>query len=360
MSPTSALADPAVDQRTGESMVWLAGSLAHLGSSTPQAGLEVLVGAVRRYLDATAAILVVGAGRREEEISFVDVASEVLITGDTVDRLRALVDSARLPVSESNASYVVLSDLADAEGLLDRFRSRSLVAVRLSDDQGSVLMIASQASRGPEGEVAVGLGLAATVGGGLVARLLCDLERASLGARTIERLSRHSAAAATVQDITGNGIAVAVGWLDALASGSVDEADRQRAVEGAGRRLRKVQGAVHDLVEATARTIVELEAPRPVDVSAVWRETQPFAATARGSGTPVVLARQEALRHFFIRASKVLVPEFEFHDGDLRMTLTDPSQLDPHSRTLLWASEGSFEQRLGATCVAWKLAHPWS
>ncbi len=325
---------------------------------------SALVEAVQEFTGAAAVVMTVAAPLSEDE----DPASASRTSaggGLAGEDLRQLAALAALPGEASDDDRPLLIDHAAREPrhrLVAERGFRGVLGVHLDTgrpDRAALFVIDREArTLSPDDRIA--LGLAAGIGAAIATSYVTDREADERRADAFRRLSQHVAEASTVQDVTGNGAAVALGWLDALASGRLDEDERARAVSSVARRLRQTQAAVNQLIESTARSIIEQERMEPVDVSIAWRDAHSYGASPRGTGSPVVLARTASLTMFLRRAGAVLVPELLLDAESVRIPITDVSRLDLEARTLLWASGGSLEQDLKGTFASWDVAHPWT
>jgi hypothetical protein len=175
----------------------------------------------------------------------------------------------------------------------------------------------------------------------------------------VERITRHVSLAAEIEDATGNGMSVAMGWLDALADGRVESDDRDRVVASAQSRLLDVREAVSRLVASTTQALAEMDPLRPVDLPAMLRGVTASHPVTRGNGSPVVLARPALLRSFLVHAAPWLASEIGIREDHARVEITDASRIDREPRALLLASGGSLLPDRTRMYVTWGLASPW-
>ena len=175
---------------------------------------------------------------------------------------------------------------------------------------------------------------------------------------TQARLHRHAEAAARVRDVTGNGISVASGWLEALASGSLDAETRERAVTSSRRRLTDVQRAVDDFIEATFDVLHESGGGATVDLARIWQQTQATALEGAEGEDLRVIAYEPSLRDFLREAADLLVPEVTVRTGQVCIRLVDAGRLGLDARSSLKASQGSLSHTRSDGFACWSRPGP--
>jgi hypothetical protein len=173
---------------------------------------------------------------------------------------------------------------------------------------------------------------------------------------TQAQLHRHAEAAARVRDVTGNGISVAGGWLEALASGSLDAETRERAVTSARRRLSDVQHAVDDFIQATFDVLHERGGSRVVDLARVWAMSTSTPLEGAAEQDLQVLAHEPSLRAFLVEAADLLIPEANVRSGQICIRLVDAGRLGVEARSSLKASRGSLSGTRTGGYACWDRA----
>lgn len=174
-----------------------------------------------------------------------------------------------------------------------------------------------------------------------------------------EHLRAHLLSAIRTRDLTGNGISVARGWLDHLATGTLDGESRGQALDAAHRRLADVQAAVDAFIESTTTALVTGTGCGPVDLGRIWRAVSPTPLTGmpREALHPVLVAANEAaLEAFLSAAAGILVPEVIVMPDHARLPLTDAGRLDGEARPFLRASLGELVLTVNGAFVQWRLA----
>ena len=206
------------------------------------------------------------------------------------------------------------------------------------------------------GERALTMDLVADFAGVLVSRHLADCRSIARADHAVDRLGRHVTSATAVQDTTGNGIAVALGWLDALAQGRVPDDQRDRVMSSITRRLGLVQSTVNDLLDETAGLLLEELDLASVDIAEAWRTIHRQPVTVRGTAGPLALSHRPSLIRFLTAASPLLVPDVLADTQLVRVPMLDATRLTSEGRLFLRASGGTLLQRAGGVSASWAAA----
>lgn len=206
------------------------------------------------------------------------------------------------------------------------------------------------------GDRALIMELVADFVGVLVSRHIAACRSVARADDVVDRLGRHLTSATAVQDTTGNGIAVALGWLDALAHGQVPDDDRDRVMSSITRRLGLVQSTVNDLLDETAGLLLEELDLVPVDVAEAWQTTHRQPVTVRGLNQPFALSHRPSLTRFLAVAAPLLVPDVLADTEQVRVPMLDATRLTSEGRLFLRASGGTLLQRSGGVSASWAAA----
>jgi hypothetical protein len=175
------------------------------------------------------------------------------------------------------------------------------------------------------------------------------------------RLREHLASALRTRDVTGNGISVARGWLDHLATGELDEETRGLGKDAVQRRLAEVQIAVDAFIHTTTHALTSDSSGGRADLlHAWWTATSTRLSTTpplRGSDATLdVVAHASALDAFLSTAASLLAPEATLLADRVLVPLTDPSRMDDETRALLGASLGGLTVDRDGAFVDWQRA----
>ncbi|MGV1003613.1 MAG: hypothetical protein ACOYEV_02360 [Candidatus Nanopelagicales bacterium] len=172
------------------------------------------------------------------------------------------------------------------------------------------------------------------------------------------RLEAHLAQVTELQDVSGNGIAVALSSIAALAEGHLDHPTRQRLLERSTRRLIKVQEGIDSLMADISVTLLAETSRVAVDLRRAWAQTG-LGELRGGHGSLLILAHGASLQGFLRDSGDLLVPEVSLTAATAQLPIRDLSALSAQSRVHLRASHGRIEQAGRAhsdQVIAWDLA----
>jgi hypothetical protein len=173
------------------------------------------------------------------------------------------------------------------------------------------------------------------------------------------RLREHVASALRTRDLTGNGISVARGWLDHLATGDLDAETRDLGLDTAQRRLADVQTAVDTFIHATTHALMTGSSSGRADLLRAWQSATGTSLTtvpplAGPTAALEIVAHSTGLESFLRAAAPLLVPEAALLPDRVRIPLTDAGRLDDEARAYLGASQGELALDRDGAGVDWR------